>query len=422
MAVSDLVIQVVMISESTRLQCMLDNYGIQTQTPAEVEPVQVWPPGELVRVLTSMGRSTRLGLQGRPDRPIGSLGTSKLYRVSGRTVLCYPIIFSASEFYLSHDMALLTQDIRDELRFISKCWRLVGRPTFCIIISENDMRDPQFSEMLKFFADLKHGIVDGIKVRLGRLQNLLSSACIEHLDFLPAEEVLDVQPVQEVKQVYAGYQSLTDIPKIAEVREDLADFAHQYRDTPTREIVEILRNLQHVYGRIQLLGILLQREGPEFYIDDFNVKERLVQANKDAGHSRYWAALRYSSSLLGQVVDGLCPNATQIIVCGKSLTVGTVGVDCVQFSRPFTPKEIQSALFNKVQPYDTIGAVLQQELILYCGKIIATNQKLFQGILCIRMSWVRKAVELYQSFFPGPVTPLENCSPFTVRQLLMSVP
>merc|ERR1719481_240949 len=248
MAVSDLVIQVVMISESTRLQCMLDNYGIQTQTPAEVEPVQVWPPGELVRVLTSMGRSTRLGLQGRPDRPIGSLGTSKLYRVSGRTVLCYPIIFSASEFYLSHDMALLTEDIRDELKFISKCWRLVGRPTFCIIISESDMRDPQFSEMLKFIAQLKHGVVDGIKVRLGRLQNLLSSSCIEHLDFLAAEEILDVQPFQEVKHQYAGYQSLTDIPKIPEITEELKDFATQYKDTPTRDILEILRNLQHKYG------------------------------------------------------------------------------------------------------------------------------------------------------------------------------
>ena len=48
-AASDLVIQVVMIAESTRLQCMLANYGIQTQTPTEVEPVQIWPPGELVR-------------------------------------------------------------------------------------------------------------------------------------------------------------------------------------------------------------------------------------------------------------------------------------------------------------------------------------------------------------------------------------
>merc|ERR1719357_1974454 len=141
-AASDLVIQVVLISESTRLQCMLANYGILTQTPTEVEPVQVWPPGEMVRLLASMGSSPSLGLGGRPSRPIGSLGTSKLYRVAGKTVLCYPIIFSASDFYLYHDMALLTEDIREELRFINKHWRLLGRPTFAILISENDMRDP----------------------------------------------------------------------------------------------------------------------------------------------------------------------------------------------------------------------------------------------------------------------------------------
>ena len=45
-------IQVVMVAESTRLQCMLKNYGIETQTPTQVEPVQVCPPGELVRVLS----------------------------------------------------------------------------------------------------------------------------------------------------------------------------------------------------------------------------------------------------------------------------------------------------------------------------------------------------------------------------------
>ena len=54
-----------------------------------------------------MGNCDKLGLKGRPSRPVGSLGTSKLYRVSGKTVLCYPLLFSASDFYLSHDMALL---------------------------------------------------------------------------------------------------------------------------------------------------------------------------------------------------------------------------------------------------------------------------------------------------------------------------
>jgi len=422
-AASDLVIQVVMIAESTRLQCMLANYGIQTQTPTEVEPVQIWPPSELVRVFQSMGKNDKLKLNGRPNRPIGSLGTSKLYRVCGKTVLCYPIIFSASDFYLSHDMALLTEDIRDELKFIGKCWRLRGRPTFCILISEQDMRDSQFSEMLNFLAELRHGHCEGVKVRLGRLQNLLSSSCIEHLDFLPGQDTsMEIQPVQELKHLYAGYQSLTDIPKTLDIKEDLSDFATQYQHTSSRDILEILRNLPHVYGSIQLCGILLHREGPDFHIGDLSVKEKLEHMHREAGHLRYWAALRYSSSLLKQMVDSISPYATQIIVNGKTLTVGTVGVVSEEFDKPCTPQEMHTALYTKVQPYNIIAAVLQQELILYCGKIIATKPEMFDGIWCLRMARFVAAIEMYHGFInPKEPCHIENLAPSKIRKILMQV-
>ena len=57
---------------------------------------------------------------------------------------------------------------------------------------------------------------------------------------------------------------MTDIPKLLEVHEELADFASQYSNTPTDDILELLMGLDHVYGTIQLLGILLKREGPDF--------------------------------------------------------------------------------------------------------------------------------------------------------------
>ncbi len=52
-----------LIAESMRLQAMMATYGIQTQTPHEVEPVQIWPPKELVKVYEHLGVSKRLGLQ-----------------------------------------------------------------------------------------------------------------------------------------------------------------------------------------------------------------------------------------------------------------------------------------------------------------------------------------------------------------------
>lgn len=33
-----------------RLQVFLSTYGIQTQTPQQVEPIQIWPQKELVKV------------------------------------------------------------------------------------------------------------------------------------------------------------------------------------------------------------------------------------------------------------------------------------------------------------------------------------------------------------------------------------
>lgn len=47
-----------------------------------------------------------------------------------------------------------------------------------LVIVYVDRRDPQFKEMLELLAMLKKGHCDGLKVRIGRLQNLISSSCI----------------------------------------------------------------------------------------------------------------------------------------------------------------------------------------------------------------------------------------------------
>lgn len=75
---TDLVVQIVLIAESMRLQAMMATYGIQTQTPHEVEPVQIWSSNQLVKVYQNLGINKKLKLTGRPQRPIGALGTSKV--------------------------------------------------------------------------------------------------------------------------------------------------------------------------------------------------------------------------------------------------------------------------------------------------------------------------------------------------------
>ncbi|GFG40372.1 hypothetical protein Cfor_00569 [Coptotermes formosanus] len=379
---TDLVVQIVLIAESMRLQAMMATYGIQTQTPHEVEPVQIWSSRELVKVYRQLGVNSKLGLNGRPARPIGALGTSKVYRVCGMTVLCYPLIFEVSEFYLYRDMALLIDDIKTELQFVGRYWRLSGRPTVCLLIREEHMRDPHFKEMLDLLAMLKKGYCDGMKVRIGRLQNLISSSCIGK------------------GELGLRYPAL--------------------ENKPLHELLDTLRSSEGVYARCQLYGMLLKREGLKYEFNGLTVEDHLKNLYHHAGCLRYWVAVRYCSSLLHHTVDSISPFITTVLVNGKQLTVGVTGQQETVFDKPMTPAEIQSVIYSTIQPYDVIQAVLQQEVVLYCGRLIATNPEMFKGILKIRVGWVLEAMKIYLQM-TSDSKPLENHSPYEVRQLLHKV-
>ncbi|CAH4014674.1 unnamed protein product [Pieris brassicae] len=422
---TDLVVQVVLIAESMRLQAMMGTYGIQTQTPHEVEPVQVCSSTQLVHVYRELGVCAKLKLTGRPIRPVGSLGTSKIYRVCGMTVLCYPLIFEVSEFYLYRDMALLIDDIKTELQFVGKYWRLSGRPTVCLLVREEHMRDPHFKQMLDLFAMLKKGHCDGVKVRLGRLQNLISSSCIEHLDFMSQGEFPSEMFTQfkQLQHDYIGYQSLTDVPRTLTYREQILNY-ESFKHRSTSDVVDALRSTENIFAQSQLWGILLDREGPMYEVNGMSALESLKSLYHSAGVLRQWRAVRYCSSLLNHTVDSISPFITTVLVNGKQLTVGVIGQKETVFDKPMTPGEIQSVMYSTIQPYDVIGAVLQQEVVLYCGRLIATNPDMFRGILKIRVGWVLEAIRIYLELFPNEKkadATLESLSPFKLRTLLQRV-
>ncbi|XP_011505943.1 PREDICTED: probable phosphorylase b kinase regulatory subunit beta isoform X1 [Ceratosolen solmsi marchali] len=421
---TDLVVQIVLIAESMRLQAMMATYGIQTQTPHEVEPVQILSSTQLIKVYQCLGVNSKLDLKGRPARPIGSLGTSKIYRVCGMTVLCYPLIFEVSEFYLYRDLALLIDDIKTELQFVGKYWRLSGRPTVCLLIREEHMRDPQFKGMLDLFAMLKKGYCDETKVRIGRLQNLISSSCIEHLDFINTMDTdLELSQFKQLEHDYIGYQSLTDVPIVLSYDEDLKDFSffQNMKDESTSNIIHAIRNTEGLYGKCQLYGILLQREGVNYQINGTTVGETLRSLYQQSGSLRHWMAVRYCSSLLNHTVDSISPFITGVLVKGKQIAVGVIGHHETVFDKPMTPAEIQSVMYSTIQPHNIIQAVLQQEVLLYCGRLIGTNPEMFKGILKIRIGWVLEAMKRYLQIFGRTSKPLENYSPYEIRQLLIKV-
>lgn len=66
---------------------------------------------------------------------------------------------------------------------------------------------------------------------LSSSQNLISSSCIEHLDFLhllSPDDLPNVEAFQQLEHASIGYQSLTDIPKAIVYNEPTYDFKVQF--------------------------------------------------------------------------------------------------------------------------------------------------------------------------------------------------
>uniref|UniRef100_A0A452IVI3 Phosphorylase b kinase regulatory subunit n=1 Tax=Gopherus agassizii TaxID=38772 RepID=A0A452IVI3_9SAUR len=265
---NDLVVHVALIAESQRLQVFLNTYGIQTQTPQQVEPIQIWAQQELVKAYFHLGINDKLGLSGRPDRPIGCLGTSKIYRILGKTVVCYPIIFDLSDFYMSQDVMLLIDDIKNALQFIKQYWKMHGRPLFLVLIREDNIRGSRFNPILDMLAAFKKGVVGGVKVHADRVQTLISGAVVEQLDFLrisETEEPPDFKSFEELElPKHSKVKRQTSTPNVSELEQQPEVNINDWKIRSTYEILQKLHDCNCLASQAMLLSILLKREGPNF--------------------------------------------------------------------------------------------------------------------------------------------------------------
>ncbi|KAG0210284.1 hypothetical protein BGX33_004997 [Mortierella sp. NVP41] len=220
---NDTVVQVVLLAEDTNLQSMLSMYGLETQTLEQVHPITVSHPQGLKEVYSALGRNAKLGLSGRPKRPVGSLGTSRLYRVQGHLYAFTPHFMDNEEFYLTSDNDYLISIFEQELAFVRQYWEYPGRPTMVVLLthamlgglsksrtfsSQNDVdahrlttwrksslgSNPQKDNkrnLLNFFMTLRSGVCNSVRIRLGRLSEMVNTSCIESLDFLVTKKDID---------------------------------------------------------------------------------------------------------------------------------------------------------------------------------------------------------------------------------------
>ncbi|NWT56277.1 KPBB kinase, partial [Erythrocercus mccallii] len=424
---NDLVVHVALIAESQRLQVFLNTYGIQTQTPQQVEPIQIWAQKELVKAYFHLGVNEKLGLSGRPDRPIGCLGTSKIYRILGKTVVCYSIIFDLSDFYMSQDVMMLIDDIKNALQFIKQYWKMHGRPLFVVLIREDNIRGSRFSPILDMLAAFRKGIVGGVKVHVDRVQTLISGAVVEQLDFLSITETEEAPVFKSLEELdlpkHSKVKRQSSTPNASELEQQPDVNINDWKNKSTYEILQKLNDCNCLASQVLLSSILLKREGPNFITKEGTVAEHIERIYRRAGSRKLWSVVRFAASLLGKLVDSLAPSITNVLVQGKQVTLGAFGQEEAVISNPLSPAVIKDMIYEKCQLQDEREAVVQQELVIHIGWIISNSPELFSGMLKIRIGWIIHAMKYELKIRAGdmPAKDLYQMSPSEVKQLLLDI-
>ncbi|XP_051572409.1 phosphorylase b kinase regulatory subunit beta isoform X2 [Myxocyprinus asiaticus] len=423
---NDVVVHVALIAESQRLQVFLNTYGIQTQTPQQVEPIQIWPQKELVKAYRFLAINKKLGLSGRPDRPVGCIGTCKIYRILGKTVVCYPIVFDLSDFYLSQDVMLLIDDIKNALQFIKQYWKMQGRPLFLALIREDNIKGSRFNPILDMLASFKKGNIGGVKVHADRLQTLISGAVVEQLDFLRVNEaeIPEFKSFEELEMPkHSKVKRQTSTPNASDLEQQPEIDIDEWFHKSTYEILQKFNDCDCLASQAQLASVLLKKEGPDFFNKNENLKDDVERIYRRAGSRKLWLAVRSAAAVIQVFSGSIAPHITSMLVQGKQVTLGLFGHEEIVISNPLSPGVIKDIIYSKCSPHGEREAVLQQELVIHIGWIISNSPELFSGMLKIRVGWIIQAMKHELKIRAGemPTQDIYQMSPSDVKQLLLDV-
>lgn len=269
--------------------------------------------------------------------------------MGGGTAICYPLYFEQTDFYLSYDQSVLMDDIRNGIAFVASRWKLHGRPTLLFLIREEMVRGQQASEMLKLLASLRLGECAGVRVRTGFLQNFLSSSCVEHLDFVVDLPDISKTSFQEITDSTPNFRSLMDVSRaVSKGQDDERNYEEEFQHRDVHDILDALRNTESVHGQSQLLALLLKRHGENFVVDSVNhttVAQRMESVIKLGATMSQWDTVRFCSGLLQKMVASLAPSITSILVRGKQVRIGVVGVEEAVIDKPVLPSQVRLLTF-----------------------------------------------------------------------------
>ena len=387
----DPVVQVALLAEDENLQFELEAQGVATQTPQQIEPVQVRHAGELAAAYGQIGRNDRLGLTGRPARRLRSLTTSKIFLIRGQPMVFLPSFLDPQKFYLMLDRHFLVAQIRSELAYVQRHWRQLGRPTMTLLLTRTLLETGR-ETLLELLGALKGGECGGVHVRLGRLGELRRTAGLERIAYLHEFEfsqapVKDAQPEQF--RLTADPGRSVPLDRTEELRIE--------QETDTAPLLARLSDSRDLYEQVELLQALDRLRGPAFSFEwgaggeavtvlDL-LEEVYTQAARGEDGRPVWAVVRRAAGLCDKTDVALSDAVTDILVRQKQITVGKSYSDASLISRPLRPSEIRGKI-REFGGEDVRDWVLTQEVLIYLGLLIRAEPELFRGLMTLRAGYL----------------------------------
>lgn len=387
------IVQIALLAEDEELQNQLAQHGIETQTPTQVQPIQIRQSTELSAIYSQIGRNDKMGLTGRPIRRLRSLTTSRVFQIRGETVMFLPAFLDLEQFYLTLDYHFLVSEIKSELAYVYQHWTLLGRPIMTLLITDA-MLESGSEALLDLMQELKQGKCNGVPVKLGRLNQLMLTAGRERIDFLhdfdfTNEAVKDASP----GCYYLAYDLAKNWP-LSHTQE----FTLEY-ETDIKLLLTSLHQTGNLYEQIELLQTLTRMKGLDFDTGFGGPEQRVTVENllnevydkaglvREVGGSPLWAVVRQAAGLLNKIDIGLSDAVTDILIRQKQISVGKAYSEASLITRPLPRGEILAKICTLCRE-DIRDRVLTQEILIYLGLLIKSEPDLFKGLLTLRVGYL----------------------------------
>jgi phosphorylase kinase alpha/beta subunit len=421
---SEPLVQIALLTEDETLQAELATYGVATQVPQQVEPIQVRQAEELSAIYAQIGRNDKLGLSGRPVRRLRSLTTSRVFHIRGEIIVFLPSFLDPQQFYLTLDYHFLVAQIKGELTYIQRHWYQLGRPTMVLLLTHAMFEERM--PLLELMREIQGGQCGGVAVKVGRLQELMLTTGMERIDFIHDFEFTQA-PVQDFRP--ACYH-LTFNPERNWPLSSTQAFMLEC-ETNIHLLLTSLRQSENLYEQIDLLETLTRLRGLTFDTGlggptrPVTVATLLDEVYDKAAKLRLWAIIRRSAGLLGKVDISLSDAVTDILVRQKQIAVGKAYSEASLITCPMSHIEIMQKIQEFVSQ-DIRDRPLTQEILIYLGVLIKTDPHLFKGFLTLQVGYLILLItsELARELQVTPDEAYEHLmqlSPFEVKMRLYQV-